>query len=200
MRLLKNLLVICVIAFSSSAWALEFSEFGLVNLNLPLISDSTNPSLRGGGGFSLGGGLTLGFTVWKELVVESGVVYLVRNYSTSSDTQPQTSNRIDTFQVPLVLRYWLTPNFSVGLGGYFAHYSGDLFQSQGTNTSRTYWRGDLKEFGILPTIRLKSPISDLMSAILDARFLYALTNSDGSGITTHLSREFQLWAGISFIL
>lgn len=191
MNLLKKILLVCVMTLPSSAMALEFSEFGIINLYLPHIQDPSNPSLGASGGFSFGGGITLGFTIWRELVIEPGLAYVVRSYSTQSDTQSQANFGVAIFQAPLVIRYWFTPNFSAGLGGYFAHYTGTLPLSQGRV---------LNEIGLVPTIRLKSPISDLMSAVLDGRFNYSLTNLDSSGQSTQLSREIQVWGGISFIL
>ncbi|MBI2811905.1 MAG: hypothetical protein HYX67_13905 [Candidatus Melainabacteria bacterium] len=182
------------------AFGLEFAEFGMINLHTPLITNPTDPSFAASGGFAFGGGITLGFTVWKELVVEPGLTFSIRNFSTVSNTQPPTGNSIAIFQVPLVVRYWFTENLSGGLGGYFGHYSGDLTQTQGTATSKTYWSGVLYEYGVVTSIRLKSPINELMSVIVDGRFLLGLTNADSSDQTTKMPRDFQIWAGIAFIL
>ena len=203
MLLRKNLTLLVILftsLFSQASFAIEFAEFGLVNLHLPLVASSSNPTYSGSGGFSFGAGLTLGVDVARDWLVEVGFIYLVRNFSTQSATQPITGNGMSMLQAPILARYWVTPHLSVGLGGYFGQYMGSLAQTQGATTVSTNWPYLLYEYGVVSSLRLKSPISDLMSAILDVRFLYALSNADGSNQITQLTREFQFLGGIAFIL
>jgi len=193
----------------SPAYALDFTEFFLMNLSAPAYQPSSDPSVpdnpgdKSSPGVAIGGGITLGFKFFKPFDIESGLSYVGRRIHFSSPLKPQTAYELASFEVPLLARFWLSDSISVGAGGFFAHSTGKIISVAGSDvgqTDYTNFRWIRNEMGLITSIRLGTHINELITLIVDGRFLLGLTNNDSTGLGNFQTREFQTCVGLGFDL
>jgi hypothetical protein len=192
------------ILFPTLSYALDFTEFGMLTYSGPRVSDPSDPSLEVSRSFSWGGGITLGFKVFQKIDIEPGIIYGGSAFSTTSNQAPNTDYSMTHAHFPLVVRYWLSDVFSAGGGVYYTHGTGNINITQnGITDVKGYndllWNTD--DIGFVMSLRFRSPINDLMSFVIDGRFLLGTRNMDNSETgKSFMTREFQGLAGIAFIL
>ena len=192
-----------LLLYGHAAHAMDFTEYGIVNLSYPSIQSSSDPSYQTTAGFGIGLGLSAGFALTERIDIEPAILYVPRSFSVTNANSPRTSYNLTSTHIPIVVRYWLNPNFSIGVGPYLAHASGNIVITQGSHVS-TVGYGNLSwaqdDVGFLASFRYRSKINELMSLILDARLVLGTSNLDQTEKQSYYNRDIQTLVGISFIL
>jgi len=188
---------------SVEAHGMVLSEFGAINFSLPSNQSSQNPNLSTAPGLSFGGGISLSFRIYKQIDLESGLIYVNRSFSTSSPQLDPSHTSFSTTQIPLLARYWLNDYTSLGLGPYWAHGVGNVTVSSTSQSSLLSfsdlgWAVD--DYGIQISVRYMTPISLLVNFIVDARINAGLTDLETTTHGTLRFCELQSWVGIALVL
>jgi hypothetical protein len=152
-----------------------------------------------------GGGAILDFHLMERTSFEVGGLYINRKVD---DTTVGTITSSHAIQVPVLLRFYLHPMFSIGIGGYWAHGVGNINNedSNGNITSTvSYAANDTKtdDEGLVGSVAVRFPLTQTMRLLIDARYNYGLTNvyTDPSGVgATSKNRDIQALVGLQFAL
>ncbi len=187
----------------SSTFAFVFTEFGTLNFGYPQSQSDADPEIETSLGASLGLGISLGFQLTERMELELGILFLPRKFSITSSNAPRISFNMTSVHYPLLVRYWLTPHFSLGVGPYYAKSSGNIVLHSG-DTEQTVGYSDLNinsnDLGLVASSRFRTPITELFSFVLDARISVSTRNLDNSEGKSFRNRDLQTWIGVLFNL
>ncbi len=128
----------------------------------------------------IGGGLLLELPFGLEI----GALYHPRQLGTGSEN---LSARY--LMVPVQMRAYPIPYFTLGLGGYYAQGIGNIQNEfASTKTSETFAQMEFKksDFGLLGTVGFDLPMGALISLIIEGRYAYGLT---GLGKSSSVYRD-----------
>ena len=203
--------------FASQAQALELLILGGPTISDPSFTQSsqegintvTNSATASGVGFTVG--VLARIPISDAFQLETGLSYLQRNYTISviGSLNYSFDETLKGIHIPVLVRTHLIENLSVGLGGYFVHELGDVYdtnlvvdnnsepdQANSYNADQ-YNRND---FGLEGSIAYDLPVlpqfGDFYSLTVDIRYLFGLTNF-GSGSATSLNtRDVLFTAGV----
>ncbi len=128
---------------------------------------------------SVGYGLLFDWPMVKGFKLEFGILSLPRKYEvTSAVTLATTSTEMSAWHVPLVFKFLVTPQFFLGLGGYYevgAAGGAQTFASEGFES---------KGYGALVNAVYDFEIMPGIGWITDIRYLLGLRDMDPSGSGT----------------
>jgi hypothetical protein len=187
------------------AMDITLTEYGVFHLSMPSLSSNIDPTLRASPNFALAVGGTIGLKLHKDMELEVGLIYLPRNFNLTATGNapgiPASTYSTVTAQMPVLFRYWLSPNLSAGVGLYLGSGMGYVTVSQ-TDQQLSY--DDLYwahfEIGGVVSLRLNYPLNELASVVLDERFTFSLANLYLSGAGSYANHDLQSCLGISFEL
>jgi hypothetical protein len=152
-----------------------------------------------------GGGAILDFHLMERTQFEVSGLYINRK---TDDTTTGVITSSNAIQVPVLLRFYLHPMFSIGVGGYWAHGIGTVkTEDSGGDVTSTgsYASQSLKtnDDGLVASVAVRFPITQTMRLLVDARYNYGLSNvyTDplGTGGTSK-NRDIQALVGLQFAL
>jgi hypothetical protein len=201
--ILGFLLWIGILLSSQTLKAMDLTEFGAIGFTLPSFQTGSDPSIQITPEFSWGGGISMGFRIFERIDVEPALYVLPRSFSVTSNITPRSDYTFMTLQVPLLLRYWFSESLSLGLGPYWVHGMGNVTLSQGSSSGGIGYDNlswSREDFGLAGSFRIRLPINELMSIVLDERVLWGISNLDQSGTQNLRLRDLQSWGGVSFNL
>lgn len=194
----KTLVVICLaMAFSSFSHAAHLAlvgdaDFSSYNAN---VSGSTVTTTRKMG---YGGGALLEFRFGKSAGLEIGALYLQRKSGTDLG-----SLTFSVVEVPLILRYWISQKFSIGVGPYAAYGLGSVAMTDPSGASagtESYSTASVKnlDYGVAGVVGFNFPIGGSTALVLEGRYTQGLANVfDGTGFSITFS-EVQALVGLRF--
>lgn len=193
------LLTLCI--GCSNAYAVDFAEFATLKthyttFNSESLSNSSSTDIN------FGLGISIGFKVADRWDIEPGITFGGENFTLlrGKDTIEYHQTIV---QLPLIARYLLSEQYSIGGGLYFTRGARKIAITQNSMTQFLSY-GDanmpLSEFGMTGSFRYKFQITELMSLITDIRGLWGLKTLNLPTGGTYHTNSLQLWAGIVFIL
>jgi hypothetical protein len=184
-----------------STHALEIAAVGAVEATYPEFQPENN-GVGPSPAIGYGGLLAQKF---GDVELETGVLRLP--YRLEEIPLLSTTRLLLTFpyaQVPLVLRYKLSQEFFVGLGGYYAVYAGGGQLEIKNDTSTIRSDADpvdagRREYGLVANLRLRLAIEKHINFIVDGRYLYGLKNMADPGDSQKVFyRHLQFLFGLGF--
>ena len=204
--LLTRLLIAigAIYSYSPAANAMLFSEFGILNLSTPEFAKLDTPTSVRTLGISIGAGISLSYRILDKTDFEIGLSYLGQTLSVSSGNS-RINYQFWAAHFPILARSWLSSNFSLGAGVYINRGLGSVGVSQPNQNISYDTYSNLKvspqDHGAVLSAKICSPMTPLMSVILDGRLMFGFPNlfTEGSG-STFKTRTLQMLVGIAFIL
>jgi hypothetical protein len=197
--MLLRWITLLIVFYSIPAYALDLTEFGMLGISAPSAEDYNDPSLGASLGIGYGGGLSLGMPLSPRVDFEITLLFATRSFSRRSDSMPNTSYKLTTAQIPILIRYWFSKSISLGGGPYFIHGLGNVKTPDSIKGYNEYsWNTD--DFGIVASFRYRTQLNEVIYLILDERILVGAKNVDYSNRGSLRFYDFQSWAGISFKL
>ncbi len=205
MKVLRISILILLLALPwRLAHALVFTEFGALSITSPSLQKSQDPTYSRVIGLSWGGGISLGFRILENIDFEPGLLYIGQSFNTTGTGVPRTGYTFWSAQIPIILRYWLNPKFSLGGGFYYSRGIGSVSVNQGNNSIYMAFPDlgwSTNDAGLTLSVRYRSPMTELVSFVIDGRALIGFRNFDISGTSSSFyTRTLQFWTGIAFIL
>jgi hypothetical protein len=139
-------------------------------------------------------GLTFAALVDFQLIpsihLETGGVYGPRGF-----TQSGVVTTFTTVQIPLVVRLYVVPSISFGLGGYFSHGIGTY--TVGTlPVAYGFTTYGADDSGAIVSASLKVKLISIFGLVVDARYLYGLQNVNKSPGQSTVLGDFQFFGGL----
>jgi hypothetical protein len=201
-KMAKSLVLILSLMAVSVSQAATLSVVGVGDLSKASNSDN-NDSYGSKVGF--GGGAVLDFHLMERTSFEVGGLYINRKLD---DTTAGTITSSHAIQVPVLLRFYLHPMISIGVGGYWAHGVGNINNEDSNGnilSTGSYADNNTKvnDEGLVGSVAVRFPITQTMRLLIDARYNYGLTNvyTDplSSGATSK-DRDIQALVGFQFAL
>lgn len=152
----------------------------------------------------IGGGAEASFGFGGNWSFDAGLLYLQRKYGTDIPGSSVSFTTTQTgIEVPVLVRYWPVHVFSVGLGGYYMKYLGNLnyevtLNGVTGNTTSTYAAANqtTSDYGLVASIGIDIPIGLMTGLVVDARYEHGLKNNFPSGDVKF--RDFTGIVGVRF--
>ena len=173
--------------------AAEISFVGsatLPNLSITDLPSGTTATTATHAGF--GGGVLLNFHLTPMVSFEVGGLYTDKKFDITASAGGVSATSTFTgyyLQIPALLRYWVNPMFSLGVGGFWEH-----------GETGSYTSGTVSDDGVVGSVGIRLPLgSGGTKFLVDGRYYYGLTNIGSNGDTAHY-RDIQVLAGFSFPL
>ena len=195
----RKLFLVCLILtslFSTPAHAIKFSLVGAANNSEPKAAGITyDPVL------ATGGGALLEFGLGPMFGFEMGAIYVPREYEFNSFALRYTYQQ-KMVQFPVLLRAYLGGILSLGFGGYYSKYQGDLAiktKNLGitTTSSMKYDTAGLTtdDYGFASSLALYLPLAPMTKLLIDGRYNIGVKdNSTAPGELIY--NDMQLLVGI----
>jgi hypothetical protein len=170
----------------------EFSRLGSTTL-------SSSPKM------APGGGMLFDFSLGDRASLEIGALFTTRSADVTRVVPLGTQKFSVTShhaEVPVLIRLWANPLLNFGAGGYYAYGLGKIHRGNisGTSTS-DFSFGDFdqsrREWGLVGSVAIHIPASNLIDILLDGRYYYSMTDSNTSNISMQF-RDIQGLMGIVF--
>ncbi|MBI3558651.1 MAG: PorT family protein [Deltaproteobacteria bacterium] len=183
------LAVLCVV-LTTPAFAVSVKIESLAN-QTSVRGDSTNASFSAQTG--IGGGAELSIPFSSNMSFDIGALYIQRKYKDDITggllkgfSAVQTQGAVE---IPVLLRWWLGSVFSVGVGGYYVSYMGNIKNTTttpagvSTDTMLTYAdAGQTKsDVGLSLAVGLDIPMGMMTGLVIDGRYNYGLKNQSTTG-------------------
>ncbi len=186
-----------------------------IGLKLEVLGNSTTVNGRSDSQaytsqLGLGGGLEFSFPFGGNLSFDFGGLYVPRKYQTdvtSGATKGASIVSTQTaLQVPVLLRWWLGRMFSIGVGGYYDKYVGDIKQSttlapglKATTSALTYLDASqsTSDYGATAAIGFDFPLGVSSGLVIDGRYNLGLGNQVTTSSTVKFS-DVQVLVGLRF--
>jgi hypothetical protein len=188
-RFLGLFLVVGLIAGTASvSQAATLSLVGAADVSKP--SQNVNTDTYGTK-VGFGGGVLLDFRLMERTMFEIGGLYVNRK---PNDTTLGVVTTLPAIQVPVLLRWYLNPMFSIGVGGYYADGQGNNYAASNLKTS---------DYGLVGSVGLRFPMTMTTRFLVDVRYDYGLTNvytDPNSTGDTYKNRDLQALVGFQFAL
>lgn len=156
----------------------------------------TNLTVSGKSKIGYGAGVLFDASLASVMSVEFGLLFVNRKSESTSSFSvlgvPQTDTSTDSLnyiELPVILRAWLTPMFSLGAGGYYAQGIGSKFSGSGVTKN---------DYGAIGSAQLRLPMGG-SAFLLDGRYNYGFKNVNASSVALDLKyREIELLVGVTF--
>jgi hypothetical protein len=135
------------------------------------------------------------FDIDEDFELESGLVFSREKINFSLNGYTPVTAQFSSLQLPVVVRYHLSPHLSAGGGLYYSEIlglvesTGSAFESDGFNHA---------DFGALFNVRGNFSITPGIQAIADARYMLGVVHLGPFG--PEENREMQFLVGASFTL
>ena len=195
-------------AFADSGSRPDFAIVGVGSLASTDVSGSpasmvvngvtiSNLSVTTKAKLGMGAGALMNAHFSPHLGAEVGALYVTRKFDSTASftvsgvpTSTVTTNTLHYVEIPFALRFWLSPHFSIGAGGYYASGLG----------SRDFTNAGMKksDYGALGSAQIRLPLGSTMGLLVDGRYEYGLANVDTSGFGNQKYRTLQVMAGVCF--
>jgi hypothetical protein len=179
---------------------MNFTPVAAVGLSAGSFAPSTD--FTGGAlPYQYGGGLLIGFKMYPAFFTELGLLYLPRGFSQTFNDGTTYNISFTTVQIPILIRYYPAPAFSIGAGAYFSHGLGAISGTSSVdpsvvNTQEYGASYGADDYGAVVSASLSINVFSSLGIVVDGRYLTSLVNvSKMGGITTYLN-DFQILAGI----
>jgi hypothetical protein len=199
------------------AWALTLEALGGVNLTNARISGNSPTGAQVQASTSpppaaVSGGFGVLTNLWPKIDFEADLLIVTRQFTgtTTMGSIPSTpfgfTQTQHMYELPLLLRYYPSPIFSLGGGVYYAKYYGQLADNFSlTNGSTLSTNQDFgsanqttSDFGLVVGVRLDMPFDEDWGFVVDGRLNWGLSNnSTQPGFSLRFS-DVQLMAGLRF--
>ena len=187
-KLLTLALGLALFGSASAQAAGSFSIVGAGNYTMPRNAAGSN-------GFNsklaLGGGALLEFRSSPGFGLEFGGIYTPRKFDAAG-----AAWEFNQIQIPVVLRFHLSPYFTFGLGGYYGIAMGN-WKLNGAEVTYNGSAFEKSDFGVLGSLGLRIPLGSSMRFLVDGRYIYGLKDTDKTGNELKYS-DVQLLAGFQF--
>jgi hypothetical protein len=189
--------IFVLLSAASASQAGTFSLVGVGDVSKPSFSDSTDSY---GSKIGYGGGILFdhGLAPWTSL--EIGALYVGRK---ADDTTTGIVASSHAIQVPVLIRWWMVPMFSIAGGGYYARGIGNIDNTDGSGASSTVSYADdgykMNDYGLTGSVALRLPLSTSMRLYVDGRYNYGLANISSVSDTVK-NRDIQVLVGFQFAM
>jgi hypothetical protein len=197
-----------LMTFPFNSQAFELAVEGGLSMQSPSYSLSSGSSLAIGSKTSIGYGAFAGLSFLPGIQIETGLMYLPRRFSETSDTAGVAELTANHLIIPIMARFTALPLVSVGAGAYYAMGSGQVSTtltpvggSAGDPVLEDYdATGGIKKsgLGLMASARLELPFLPTIRLLVDARYLMDLNNRSVDAAETLKFKDLQLLAGASF--
>lgn len=183
---------------ATPAHALRVSLVGAANYSTP----ETKPAWDFNGKPAFGGGALLELGFIPGLGLETGALWLPRKYEVLNAGYTYTTEQ-NMVQVPLMLRARLANVFSLGIGGYYATYTGNIEYQRDRLGSvpvvDTYGNQALSsdDYGVIASVAFYSSLTPLARFMLDARYVIGVKDNDNLFYEKKF-RDIQILMGLQF--
>lgn len=177
--------------FSLPASAAEIAPVGALTFSNVSVSDpaagySVTTSTKSG----IGGGVLLNFHLLPETSLEIGGLYIKKKLdltTTASGVTATASEEGYYFQVPVLARFWLSRELSVGAGGFWERGMTGSFNT-----------GVRNDYGAVASVALRLPLgSSGVHFLADGRYYYGLKNVSGVSQYNLKYRDIQALVGLA---
>ncbi|MGE3260646.1 MAG: outer membrane beta-barrel protein [Bacteriovoracia bacterium] len=195
-------LTLAALISSTPAWAMRFALVGAANMSEPKVA-GTEYTAKNGFGY----GALLEFGIVPFFTMEMGALKLARNYEYGAvvPTISSTEAKMKMIEFPVVFKAYLGHALSLGIGGYYAKYQGDISYEKTdafgvksiTSQSLRAANHSESDYGLVTSLGLYFPLAPLTRIMVDGRYTLGIKdNNIGAGTTTY--NDLQLLAGIRF--
>ena len=192
---------------AAPAFAIAVKLEGIGSQSTPR-GDASNGSFAAETG--IGGGAELSIPFGTNMSFDFGALYLQRKYKTTltsgifngtSQIATQTA-----LEIPVLMRLWLGRVFSIGVGGYYMKYMGDIALSttfanatSATASTSTYAAASqsTSDYGATVAVGLDIPMGLVTGLVIDGRYNYGLKNQVTTGSSIKFS-DMQGFVGLRF--
>ena len=172
-------------------------------------SDAANETFAAQTG--LGGGAELSLPFGSNLSFDIGGLYFQRKYQTTvtagtSNGEVQVGTQT-ALEIPILFRWWLGRVFSIGVGGYYMKYMGDVglsttFAGAASPVKSTLTYADASQstsdYGATVAVGLDIPLGLTMGLVIDGRYNYGLGNQITGGSSSVKFTDMQALVGLRF--
>jgi hypothetical protein len=141
--------------------------------------------------------LGLEYEVFEDITFEMDAVYATRGFqqilnATTSEISFQA------IQIPILLRYYIAPTLSLGVGGY-AEWGSYQDNSPAGITTGSYSASnyDAEDYGALFSLAARIHVIYTVDFLIEGRYLYGLKNISHFANTSIYLRDYQLLFGVS---
>jgi hypothetical protein len=198
MRLLV-LIISLLVLMQAKARAWEITALGGFNYASPTQHQGSN-DYSWTGNSALDYGVSLSIPIFTpRFEIESGLFYLNSEVETNISNVDTTID-MHAVSIPLLFRFNFDPWVSVGVGGYYSMFKGNVEVSQpGNNYRQSYDAYGLStsDAGLLFSLKAKLHITNDISFVFDGRYQHGLKNV-ALGSDLYNTRSIQALAGFSF--
>lgn len=178
--------IFCTAVFllPTDSFAFAFSLLGAANYSTPTTNNGGNYKSKA----ALGYGAGFEFSLLPMVRMEIDAINISRKYENST-TSTLNSYEQKMWEVPLILRLWLGRHLSVGLGAYYAKYTGEVNKNSNpinggaiTNTKIAYAGSSYTkdDYGLLTSIGLYFTLIPGVKIIAEGRYTMGLRDNDTS--------------------
>ena len=186
---------------SASASALDLAVVGGVNFNHP----SVNPDPLNGGSYTSRAAVDLGavgaFRLSDDYQFETGLIHHSRDV-TLGDSTGETESRYSGWLIPLTFRFMRAESFGLGFGPYLA-----FFGNHTKTTVKPHSGGGAEidavdptrngtEVGLRASLRIALPVYHEWKGILDASYLFGVTDLNKAETIETKTQEILLLVGV----
>jgi hypothetical protein len=205
MKASTRVLVLVALALFAGASASYAATLSLVGVgDVSKASDNYDTDSYGSK-VGFGGGAILDFHLMERTSFEVGGLYINRKLD---DTTTGVITSTHAIQVPVLLRFYLHPMISIGVGGYWAHGVGSVNTEDSSGnvlSTGSYADNDTKvnDYGLVGSVAVRFPLSQTMRLLIDARYNYGLSNVYTDPLAagdTSKDRDIQALVGLQFAL
>ena len=205
-----SVLLITGLFSSTGAWAGPSVTFvGLGDFFRPTSEPDLTATQTQSSSPTLGGGAWLDFMMNPHMDLEVGALYVPRKFRVTSTiiTTVFIDSQSTELQLPVLLRFHLSPMFTIGVGGYYGMAMGKLKNTDqdGTVTESEYAAAGYKkaEFGFVGSVGMRFPLGSSASLILDGRYVGGLSDTvEDATLTTPTTKfksaDIQAFVGVQF--
>ena len=180
MKLFIALALAATALTATPAHAVRISLVGAGNYSTP----ETTPSSDFNPKPAFGGGALLEFGIIPAIGIETGAIWVPRKYEVNNFGYGWTAEQT-MVQVPLVLRARIGNVLSLGVGGYYAKYTGDI-EYQNTRIAAVrpvqipYGAAALSDddYGVVTSLAFYSSFGPLARLVFDARYIIGMKDND----------------------
>lgn len=202
LRSLVLALPLCLGLTGLSAEAARLAVVGAANFSKPEMTKSAN-NYQFTEKMTLGGGALLSFG--SVVGLEFGALYTPRKSEYTSVLGSKVEETYNLVQFPVLIRAYLGDFLSLGVGGYYGRYTGDVeYQTTfangiQTNSTSTYAAANRAEddYGAVASIGIYIPFSPLTRFVIDGRYLAGMKDQN-KGTAEEKFKDVLVLAGFQF--
>lgn len=185
-----------------SSYSAELIELVGLGGTLPRVSSQSQTfTEEASGNRGFGFGIFLVGELLPPYSLEIGGLFRQRHFTTNVQTGEKTTYQLKLLEVPILIRYRIYPNISVGGGIYTSMSLGTLTSEVNSSSGKIgYDQAQLetRDFGLATSIRFRKHLHEVIHFVADGRILYSLRNLSTNAQNTIRLADIEILAGISF--